>query len=135
MKVVHHKDGDPRNNDPANLEIREASRRIGRHPALAMPYGKKAETKYNPPPWTNELTPLIPADDPRVLLNGNPPRTALRVLAEENFQLAKHAVNNHEALVAVLKYWMFFIESEAGDPKQKPWVEKARAALAKAKES
>lgn len=25
-KEVHHKDGDPRNNDPSNLEIRESER-------------------------------------------------------------------------------------------------------------
>jgi hypothetical protein len=53
--------------------------------------------------------------------------------AQANAAFIVRAVNNHDALVEALDYWMFFIESESGDPKQKVWVEKARAALKAAK--
>lgn len=59
-------------------------------------------TKYDPAPWTEELTPLIGAGDDRVHLNGHPARTACRVIAEENFQYAMSRVNAHDDLVNAL---------------------------------
>lgn len=60
-------------------------------------------TKYDPAPWTNELAPLIQPGDKRLLLNGHTATVACRVIAEENFQFAKHRINNHEALVEALQ--------------------------------
>ncbi len=41
-----------------------------------------------------------------------------------------HEVNAE--LVEALRYWMIFIASEEDDEQQAPWVNKARAAIAKA---
>lgn len=60
------------------------------------------QTDHNPAPWTDELAPLVVAGDDRVKINGGPPRVAVRLLAEENFQFAKHRVNAYEALVETL---------------------------------
>jgi hypothetical protein len=42
------------------------------------------------------------------------------------------AVDQRDALLEVLQWFMPFIESEQDDERQAPWVEKARAAIAKA---
>lgn len=41
-----------------------------------------------------------------------------------------HALN--QELLETLNYWFPFIESEQDDERQAPWVEKARAVIAKA---
>jgi hypothetical protein len=43
-------------------------------------------------PW-GDITPLVPAGDACVLLNGFPSRVPVRVLSEENYQFAVAAIN------------------------------------------
>lgn len=43
--------------------------------------------------WTNCTAVPIPANDPRVIVNGRPLPVASRILSEENYQLAMAAVN------------------------------------------
>lgn len=74
------------------------------------------ENKHTPAPWGNDLTPLIKSGDPTVKLNGRPSREALRVLAEDNFQYAKHRVNCHAELLDALERWVDFHEGNASVP-------------------
>lgn len=94
-------------------------------------------TKYDPAPWTNELTPLIENGDDRVLLNGRVPRTACRVIAEENFQYARSRVNAHDDLVkacqeALGAIWELRDWRSATAYEADPSVKKIRSALAQA---
>lgn len=59
----------------------------GSEPRAEVPNFSNAE------PWTNSTAVPIPANDPRVKVNGRPLPVASRILSEENYQLAMAAVN------------------------------------------
>ena len=84
-------------------------------------------TEHMPTPWTDETGASIAEGDPRVLFNGVPPAVKCRVIAEANYQHAKHCVNCHDELVAACE-WAREVLSHV--PVNAP---KLDAALAKAK--
>lgn len=89
---------------------------------------------HNPAPWGDDLTPLIPAGDKRVLLKGVTSREALRVLAEDNFQFAKHRVNIHDEMLKALKEMESFALRYADETHEfnKPFFERCSTVIAKA---
>ena len=60
-------------------------------------------SKHTKTPWTNDLTPMIKGGDKSIKINGFPLSVDYRILAEDNFQFAKHRVNLHDELVEVLE--------------------------------
>lgn len=68
-----------------------------------------SESKHTKLPWTDNLAPAIPAGSDQVLLGPRKerPLVNIRVLSEENFQFAKHRVNNHDQLVEALNNLIF----------------------------
>ena len=60
-------------------------------------------SKHTKTPWTNDLTPMIKGGDKSIKINGFPLSVDYRILAEDNFQFAKHRVNLHDELVDALE--------------------------------
>lgn len=99
-------------------------------------------SKTTPRPWDDNVAHRVPAGDRRVLLSGEPPIVGIRVISEENYQLAVRCVNDYDDLVAVCQ-WIRDIVNTARDggaawcalrdqPGAKQWSERLQAILAKA---
>lgn len=105
------------NSTPTNFEARSFARAI--EAALAS-QGDALTEKQEP------VGGVVLRDRQPVLV-GN-----AALILDDDTRLYTHPAPVNQQLLAVLKHFMPFIESEEGDERQEPWVKKARAALVQA---
>jgi hypothetical protein len=89
-------------------------------------------TQHTPGPWTYEYSNDV-GDDDAYFIEFYEVRTPdYKEVARVDNKADARLIAAAPDLLEVLQYFMPFIDSEQDDERQGPWVEKARAAIARA---